>query len=108
MSLCVVCCCGGRGCGCGGGGGGRWGGGGRGGGEGERLIEESGPKFPSRLLKTKPEKRNVRGNPGGVAILTCKSFVMLGEEGERQTEPSHNWFPPQCPSGELELNNFIR
>ena len=28
------------------------------------------------------------------SILTCKSFVMLGERGERQTEPSHSWFPP--------------
>ena len=27
------------------------------------------------------------GNLGGVAILTCKSFVMLGERSERQTEP---------------------
>ena len=28
-----------------------------------------------------------RGNRGGVGILTCKSFVMLGERSERQTEP---------------------
>ena len=25
---------------------------------------------------------------GGVAILTCKSCIMLGERGERQTERS--------------------
>ena len=30
------------------------------------------------------EKRNVRRNPGGVSILTCKSFDTLGEGGERQ------------------------
>ena len=30
------------------------------------------------------EKRNVRRNPGGVSILTCKSFDTLGEGCERQ------------------------
>ena len=39
----------------------------------------------------------VRRNPGGAAILTCKSFDILGEGGERQTEPSHGWFPPTFP-----------
>ena len=34
--------------------------------------------------------------------------LQLGLGGERQNEPSGGWFPPQCPSGELELNNFIR
>ena len=27
---------------------------------------------------------------------------------ERQIEPSHGWFPPTFPSGELELNSFVR
>ena len=36
----------------------------------------------------------------------CKSFVKLGFGGERQIEPSGGCFPPQCPSGELELRNF--
>ena len=57
------------------------------------------------IWRTKPGNRNVRGNP---PILTSKSSSMLGERGERQTEPCHNWFPPQCPSRELELNNFIK
>ena len=38
---------------------------------------------------TKPEKRKVRREHGGMAILTCKSFDVLGARGERQTEPSH-------------------
>ena len=49
------------------------------------------------------EKGKARGNSGGVAILTCKSFVTLGIWDERQTEPSHSWFPPQFPSGQLQL-----
>ena len=34
--------------------------------------------------------------------------LYLGFGGERQIEQSGGWFPPQCPSRELELNNFIR
>ena len=33
------------------------------------------------------EKRNVRRNPGGVSILTCKTFDTLGEG--RKTKPNH-------------------
>ena len=40
------------------------------------------------------KKRDDRRNPGGVAILTCKSCDIFGESGERQTEPSHSWFSP--------------
>ena len=40
-----------------------------------------------------------RENFGGVATLTCESFDILGERCERQTEPSHSWFPPEFPSG---------
>ena len=43
-----------------------------------------------------------------VATLTGKSFVVFGEEGERLIEPSSSWFPPQFPSGELELNSFYQ
>ena len=45
-----------------------------------------------------------------VVVAVVVVVVQEGEEGEgeKQTEPSHSWFPPQCPSGELELNNFIR
>ena len=50
------------------------------------FLVLSGPDRWSTKLK----KRNVRRNPGGVAILTCESFVMLGERGDRQTEPSHS------------------
>ena len=50
----------------------------------------------------------VRRNPGGAAILTCKSFDILGEGGERQTEPSHGWFSSNVSPGELELNSFVR
>ena len=28
------------------------------------------------------------------------------EGGERLIEPSSSWFPPQFPSGKLELNSF--
>ena len=48
------------------------------------------------------EKGKVWGDSGGgrlVAILTCKSFVILGKRGERLIEPSGSWFPPKCPSG---------
>ena len=38
------------------------------------------------IWRTQFEKRNVKGNPGGIAILTCQSDV-LGERGDRQTEP---------------------
>ena len=50
---------------------------------------------------TMPEKGKVRGNSGGrlAAILTCKSFVILGYRGERLIEPSSSWFPPKFPSG---------
>ena len=34
-----------------------------------------------------------------VAILTCKSFVILEYRGERLIEPSSSWFPPKFPSG---------
>ena len=34
-----------------------------------------------------------------VAILTCKSFVILAYRGERLIEPSSSWFPPKFPSG---------
>ena len=57
---------------------------------------------------TKLEKRNVRRNRGGVVILTCKSFDILGERGERQTEPFHRWFLPAFPSGKLEPNSVCR
>ena len=30
-----------------------------------------------------------------VAILTCKSFVILGYRGERLIEPSSSWFPKE-------------
>ena len=45
------------------------------------------------------EKRNVRRNPGGASILTCKSFDTLGEGGERQNRTisqtgSLQRFPP--------------
>ena len=43
-----------------------------------------------------------------VAILTCKSFVVLGYRGERLNEPSSSWFPPKFLSGWLALSNFIR
>jgi hypothetical protein len=42
------------------------------------------------------------------AVLTCKSFVIHGYRGERLIEPSSSWFPPKFPSGQLELNSFIR
>ena len=32
-----------------------------------------------------------------MAILTCKSFVILGYGGEKQFEPSSSWFPPRFP-----------
>jgi len=35
-----------------------------------------------------------------VAILTCKSFVGVGDRGERLLEPSSSWFLPKFPSGE--------
>ena len=44
----------------------------------------------------------------GGAILICKSFVVFGCWGDRQTEPSHSWFVPHFPSGEPEYNSFIR
>ena len=31
--------------------------------------------------------------------VTCKSFFTYGYGSERQTEPSHSWFPPLFPSG---------
>ena len=34
-----------------------------------------------------------------VAILTCKSFVILEYRGERLIEPSSSWFPLKFPSG---------
>jgi len=34
-----------------------------------------------------------------IAILTCKSFVVLGYGGGRLIEPFSNWFPPKFPSG---------
>ena len=34
----------------------------------------------------------------GGAILICKSFVVFGCWGDRQTEPSHSWFAPHFPS----------
>ena len=34
-----------------------------------------------------------------VAILTCKSFVILGYRGERLIEPSSSWFLLKFPSG---------
>ena len=37
---------------------------------------------------------------------TDVQIVRYGERGERQTEPSHSWFPPQFPTGELELNSY--
>ena len=43
-----------------------------------------------------------------VSISTGKSYFKLGYGSERQTEPSHSWFPPTFPSGLLELNSFIR
>ena len=49
-----------------------------------------------------------RRNLGGVAILTCKSFVMLGERSERQTEPPRSGVPLQCPSGELPFDRLIK
>ena len=33
------------------------------------------------------------------ALLTCKSFVILGYRGERPIEPSSSWFPLKFPSG---------
>ena len=49
------------------------------------------------------ERRNVSRTAGGVAILTCKSFVMLGERamdklnhltaGYLQRFPQDNWSP---------------
>ena len=48
------------------------------------------------------EKGKVWGNSGGwrlVAILTCKSFVILGYRGGKLMEPSSSWFPPKFPSG---------
>ena len=38
-------------------------------------------------------------------ILTSEPFVVLGERGERIIEPSSGWYPPQLPSGELELDS---
>ena len=40
-----------------------------------------------------------------VVRIVCYNWVF---GGERQIGPSGGWFPPQCPSGELELKNFIR
>ena len=31
--------------------------------------------------------------------VTCKSFFTFGYGSEKQTEPSHSWFPPLFPSG---------
>ena len=56
-----------------------------------------------------PEKGKVRGNSGGVAAGTDVQIVRYtGVLGETQTEPSHRWFPPTCPSEKLELNSFTR
>ena len=38
--------------------------------------------------------------------LTCKSFVKLGFWCWKEIEHSSGWFPPQCPSRMLELNNM--
>ena len=43
-----------------------------------------------------------------VAILTCKSFVILGSRGERLIDLSSSWFHPKFPSGWMELRSFIR
>ena len=40
-----------------------------------------------------------------VAILTVKSFVVLGESGERLIEPSSSWFPRSFPQDD---NSFTR
>ena len=50
------------------------------------------------------EKGNVRRNPGGEALLTCKSFGIFGERCDRPTEQSSSLFP----SGQLKTNSFIR
>ena len=42
-------------------------------------------------------KRNVRRNPGGVSILTCKSFDTLGE-GERKTNRTISQLAPSNDS----------
>ena len=34
-----------------------------------------------------------------VAILTCKSSIVLGSRSERRIEPSSSWFPPKFLSG---------
>ena len=39
---------------------------------------------------SKIENGSVMRDPFGVAILTCKSFVVLWFRGEKQTEPSHS------------------
>ena len=62
--------CGARGCG-GGGGGGRWRG------EGERLIEPSGPKFPSRLLKLQSFSRANDCWNRGHAVLNLFSNMKM-------------------------------
>ena len=49
-----------------------------------------------------------------VAVAGCCGWCVLWllwwrrESWRRQTEPCHNWFFPQCPSGLLTLNSFIR
>ena len=43
------------------------------------------------------EKRNVRRNPGGLSILTCKSFDTHGEGGERQNRTISQLVPSNDP-----------
>ena len=45
---------------------------------------------------------------GLLAILPCKPFNTLRHSGEKPIEPSKSWFPPEFPSGLLELNSSQR
>ena len=40
--------------------------------------------------------------------VTCKSFFTFGYGSERQTEPSHSWFPPLFSSGLLEPKQRVK
>ena len=44
-----------------------------------------------------------------IACCCCYRCVAVEQgEGEETNRNSHNWFPPQCPSGLLKLISFIR
>ena len=49
----------------------------------------------------------VKGN-SFAAPLTCQYYVKLAYRSERLIEPTSSWFLAKCPSGQLELNCFVK